>query len=84
MRIFGWRNDEVRRSYLRLHYPGKSVKKLEMGKKEYEVELANGMEFTFNKHFQLIDIDWSPIFYAVYLRGRWKMRFFIVFTDFSV
>lgn len=45
------------RSYLRLHYPGKSVKKLEMGKKEYEVELANGMEFTFNKHFQLIDID---------------------------
>lgn len=45
------------RSYLRLHYPGKSVKKLEMSKKEYEVELANGMEFTFNKHFQLIDID---------------------------
>ena len=24
---------------------------------EYEVELANGLDLTFNKHFQVIDID---------------------------
>ena len=28
-----------------------------MNKNEYEVELTNGLDLTFNKHFQLIDID---------------------------
>jgi len=28
-----------------------------MNKNEYEVELANGLDLTFNKHFQVIDID---------------------------
>ena len=36
---------------------GHSLKKIEMNKNEYEVELANGLDLTFNKHFQLIDID---------------------------
>ena len=45
------------KNYLQNNYPGQSVKKLEIKKKEYEVELSNGMDFTFNKHFQLIDID---------------------------
>ena len=35
-----------------------SVKKIEMNKNEYEVELTNVLDLTFNKHFQLlIDID---------------------------
>ena len=45
------------KNYLQNNYPGQSVKKLEIKKKEYEVELYNGMDLTFNKHFQLIDID---------------------------
>lgn len=45
------------KKYLQKHYRGQSVKKIEMDKKEYEVELANGLDLTFNKHFKLIDID---------------------------
>ena len=45
------------KNYLQNNYPGQSAKKLEIKKKEYEVELSNGMDLTFNKHFQLIDID---------------------------
>lgn len=45
------------KSYLKDNYAGQSVKKIEMNKNEYEVELTNGLDLTFNKHFQLIDID---------------------------
>ena len=45
------------RNYLMENYPAQAVKKLEMNKNEYEVELTNGLDLTFNKHFQLIDID---------------------------
>ena len=45
------------KDYLKDNYAGQSVKKIEMNKKEYEVELTNGLDLTFNKHFQLIDID---------------------------
>lgn len=45
------------KNYLMENYAGQSVKKIEKNKNEYEVELANGLDLTFNKHFQLIDID---------------------------
>lgn len=45
------------RNYLKKNYPAQAVKKIEMSKDEYEVELANGLDLTFNKHFQVIDID---------------------------
>ena len=45
------------KNYLKDNYAGQSVKKIEINKNEYEVELANGLDLTFNKHFQLIDID---------------------------
>ena len=45
------------RNYLKENYPAQAVKKIEMNKNEYEVELTNGLDLTFNKHFQLIDID---------------------------
>ena len=45
------------KNYLKDYYAGQSVKKIEMNKNEYEVELTNGLDLTFNKHFQLIDID---------------------------
>ena len=45
------------RNYLKDNYAGQSVKKIEMNKNEYEVELVNGLDLTFNKHFQLIDIN---------------------------
>lgn len=45
------------KNYLMANYAGQLVKKIEMNKNKYEVELANGLDLTFNKHFQLIDID---------------------------
>ena len=45
------------KNYLNDNYAGQSVKKIEIKKNEYEVELVNGLDLTFNKHFQLIDID---------------------------
>ena len=45
------------KNYLKDNYEEQSVNKIEMNKNEYEVELTNGLDLTFNKHFQLIDID---------------------------
>lgn len=45
------------KNYLKENYRGEAVRKIELNKKEYEVELTNGIDQTFNKHFQLIDID---------------------------
>ena len=45
------------KNYLKENYRGETVRKIELNKKEYEVELTNGIDQTFNKHFQLIDID---------------------------
>lgn len=45
------------KNYLKENYKGAAVRKIELNKKEYEVELTNGIDLTFNRHFQLIDID---------------------------
>ena len=45
------------KNYFKENYRGEAVRKIELNKKEYEVELTNGIDLTFNKHFQLIDID---------------------------
>lgn len=45
------------KNYLKENYRGATVRKIELNKKEYEVELTNGIDLTFNRHFQLIDID---------------------------
>lgn len=45
------------KNYLKKNYRREAVRKIELNKKEYEVELTNGIDLTFNKHFQLIDID---------------------------
>lgn len=44
-------------SYLKANYPGVKVLKLEKDNNEYEVNLANGIEITFNQNFVVIDID---------------------------
>ena len=45
------------KNYLKENYRGATVRKFELNTKEYEVELTNGIDLTFNRHFQLIDID---------------------------
>lgn len=45
------------KNYLKANYPRQTVKKLEIKKNEYEVELANELELTFNNRFQLVDMD---------------------------
>ena len=44
-------------AYLQNNQAGQTVRKIELNKNEYEVELSNGLDITFNKHFQVIDID---------------------------
>ena len=45
------------KNYLKENYKGAAVRKIELDTKEYEVELTNGIDLTFNRRFQLIDID---------------------------
>ena len=44
-------------TYRQQTYAEDKVRKYEMKRNEYEVELNNGLEITFNKDFQVIDID---------------------------
>lgn len=43
--------------YLNSVYPGVKLVKIERENGRYEAKLANGYEFTFNKKFQVVDID---------------------------
>lgn len=44
-------------SHLKENYPGQIVRKIEIDRNEYDVELSNGLDITFNKSFKVIDID---------------------------
>lgn len=48
---------QVIKSYVQTNYSGQNIKKMEIDKNEHEVELSNGLDITFNKRFQVIDID---------------------------
>lgn len=43
--------------YVKSHYAGRRIVKLERDRKEFEVNLDNGVEISFNKNFQVTDID---------------------------
>lgn len=45
------------RTYVQTNYPGALIRKIEKDRREYEVDLSNGVEVTFNTRFQVIDID---------------------------
>lgn len=44
-------------TYLETNFPKAEIKKIERDNGRYEVELRNGTEITFNKNFQVTDID---------------------------
>lgn len=44
-------------TYLKSSFPNAHVKKVERENGRYEVNLENGTEVTFNKKFQVVDID---------------------------
>lgn len=44
-------------SYVKKNYPGCIIIKIERDDKEYEIDLSNRIEITFNKKFQVIDIE---------------------------
>lgn len=44
-------------NYISQNYPDANVVKLERNSREYEAKLSNGLEFTFDTNFNLIDID---------------------------
>ncbi len=44
-------------SYVRGNYPGEKILKIEKDDGNYDVKLSNRMEITFNKKFQVTDID---------------------------
>lgn len=45
------------KQYLKQRFANEKILKIEKDKKEYEVELSNRVGITFNKRFQVIDID---------------------------
>lgn len=48
---------ETIRLYVQSNYENTKILKIERSSKEYEVELSNRLELTFDKEFHLIDID---------------------------
>ena len=45
------------KQYVKSTYPGAKIIQIEVDASEYEVKLSNRLEVTFNKNFQVIDID---------------------------
>ena len=43
--------------YIAENYPGEKVLKIEIDRGNYELKLSNRLELTFNKNFNIIDID---------------------------
>ena len=43
--------------YIANNYPGEKVLKIEIDRGNYEVKLSNRLELTFNKNFNIVDID---------------------------
>lgn len=48
---------EAINTYAKSNYPDARILKIEKDRGEYEIKLSNGLEITFNKSFQVIDID---------------------------
>ena len=44
-------------NYVKQNYSGNKILKIERDRNEYEIKLSNGIEITFNKNFDVIDID---------------------------
>lgn len=45
------------KDYLKTSQPDVKVIKIERERNNFEVTLSNGIEYTFNKHFKVVDID---------------------------
>lgn len=43
--------------YVKENYPDRKILQIEKDRNEYDVELSGGMEITFNRKFQVTDID---------------------------
>ena len=43
--------------YVTAHYPDAKITKIEIDRREYEVSLSNRLELTFDRNFNVIDID---------------------------
>lgn len=48
---------EAIKKYVNEHYPGEKVLQIDHDRNDYEVKLSNRLELTFDKRFNLIDID---------------------------
>ena len=44
-------------SYVNNHFPASMVTEYEIGKRAYEIKLSNRLELTFNKNFNVIELD---------------------------
>ena len=43
--------------YVKSPYPGTKILEIEKADNQYEVKLSNRLEVTFNRNFQVVDID---------------------------
>ena len=44
-------------TYLARHYPSSEVYRIEHSRREWEVQLSNGVELTFDRRYRIVDID---------------------------
>ena len=44
-------------SYVNANFPGVSIYAIDRGYREYEVDLTNGLELTFDNNYNIVDID---------------------------
>ncbi len=45
------------RAYVQSNYPAESIRSIEKERREYSIELSNGIELTFNHKGKLIEVD---------------------------
>lgn len=45
------------RNYVTEHYPGEKILQIDRDRNDYEIRLSNRLELTFDKNYNIIDID---------------------------
>lgn len=48
---------EAIRNYVAEHYPGEKILQIDRDRNDYELRLSNRLELTFDKNYNIIDID---------------------------
>ena len=48
---------ELKKKYVKAHYPAEKILQIDRDRHDYEIRLSNRLELTFDKNYNIIDID---------------------------